>query len=378
MVRAVEDRLHRALAVLRVVLTANMVALNVFRLDNFSRPVLGMVVVGALVAWTGFVIWASTLPRRRVPLLFLVDLAVAVAALLSTLLVKGTWFNASVPGFWVAGALLAWGIQWRWRGGLVAATVVSAVDLLSRDAITQTNYANIFLLMIAGPIVGYLCGSLQEMAASRAVAEREAATAAERARLARAVHDGVLQVLALMQRRGPEIGGDAVELGALAGAQEQALRALIRQQDGLVAAAARTSDLTAAIDRLGTSAGTPGRPAHVNVSTPGTPLPLPTTVVTELVEAVGECLANVARHVGAGATAWVLLEDLGDRVVITVRDDGPGIPAGRLAEAAAAGRLGVASSIRGRVEDLGGTVALVTAPGQGTEWEFTVPQEETS
>ncbi len=82
------------------------------------------------------------------------------------------------------------------------------------------------------------------------------------------------------------------------------------------------------------------------------------------------CLDNVACHVGADAQAWVLLEDLGAQVVVTVRDEGPGIPAGRLDEAESQGRLGVSQSIRGRVADLGGTALLVTAPGKGTEWEL--------
>ena len=60
-------------------------------------------------------------------------------------------------------------------------------------------------------------------------------------------------------------------------------------------------------------------------------------------------------------------------VLVTIRDDGPGIPRGRLDEAAAAGRLGVAQSIKGRIRDLGGTVAYTSAPGQGTEVELRVP-----
>ena len=49
----------------------------------------------------------------------------------------------------------------------------------------------------------------------------------ERERLARDIHDGVLQVLALVGRRGREAGGEAAELGRLAAEQELALRALI-------------------------------------------------------------------------------------------------------------------------------------------------------
>ena len=126
---------------------------------------------------------------------------------------KGPDFNATVAGFWVMGAMFAWAIRWRWAGGLAAAVVLCAVDLAIRDTFTQSNYGNLFLLMIGGPIIGYVCESLQRSAMAVAAAERTAATEAERARLARAVHDGVLQVLALVQRRGGELGGEAGELG---------------------------------------------------------------------------------------------------------------------------------------------------------------------
>ncbi len=66
-------------------------------------------------------------------------------------------------------------------------------------------------------------------------------------------------------------------------------------------------------------------------------------------------LTNVERHAGPGAKAYVLLEDLGGSVVVSIRDDGPpGIPAGRLAEAENEGRVGVSKSIRGRMQALGG------------------------
>ena len=95
-------------------------------------------------------------------------------------------------------------------------------------------------------------------------------------------------------------------------------------------------------------------------------------MVHELTSAVRACLDNVARHVGPEAPAWVLVEQLGDRVVVTVRDEGPGMAPGRLDEARAEGRLGVGESICGRIRELGGTAEVRTAPGQGTEWELTV------
>ncbi len=209
--QAVQDRLFRALAFLRVVLLANTVGLNLLRRDSFDHPTAALVVVLGLTVWTGFAIWAYSEPARRTPPLLVTDLVVAVLGLGITPWLKGPDFNATVAGFWVMGAMFAWAIRWRLAGGLAAAVALCVVDLLIRDTFTQSNYGNLFLLMIGGPIIGYVCDSLQRSAMALASAERIAATEAERARLARAVHDGVLQVLALVQRRASEPGRETWE-----------------------------------------------------------------------------------------------------------------------------------------------------------------------
>ena len=114
------------------------------------------------------------------------------------------------------------------------------------------------------------------------------------------------------------------------------------------------------------------RGADVQVAAPAGAVLLPAPVGTELAAAVAACVDNVRRH--AGGTAWLLVEDEPDAVTVSVRDDGPGLAPGRLAQAAREGRLGVAQSVRGRVEDLGGTVAVDSGPGQGTEVELRVPR----
>lgn len=359
----------RALAVVRVVVLAYAVALVVVH-DNFDHPAAGWVCVAVMVGWTVAAIALYAAPERRTTALLVLDLAIALGLLLATPVVKGPWFHATIPGYWVMGPLLAWAVCFGWRGGLAAAVLLGGTDLLIREEVDQGNVGHVFLILVGGPVVGFLCESLQRMAADRDRAEREAAAAAERARLARAVHDGVLQVLALVQRRGAELGGEAAELGRVAGEQERALRTLIRSQDAVVTDRERGSaDLAAALDGL---ASRPG----VQVALPGGAVGLPAPVVAELVAVVGACLDNVARHVGDGAPAWVLLEDLGSEVVVSVRDEGPGIPEGRLAAAEAEGRLGVSESVRGRIRDLGGTATLSTGPG-GTEWELAVPRAGT-
>jgi signal transduction histidine kinase len=362
---AVENRLFQALVVLRVVLLANAVALNVYRADNFERPVAGAACVVVMIGWTGFAGWAYAEPRRRTAVLLAADLALAVALVLLTPLVKGPSFNATLPGYWIVGALIAWAIHYRWVGGLAAGVILAVADLGLRDEVSQADYGNAFLLVIGGAIIGFMCQSLQQLATERDAAERAAAVAAERARLARAVHDGVLQVLSLVQRRGRELGGEAGDLGRLAGEQERELRALIRAQDEVTSVRAGvTVDLVTELTRLEADAA-------VTVSTPASPVELPARTA-----ATRACLDNVRLHVGEQAPAWVLLQAFPDRVEVSVRDDGPGIPAGRLESAAAQGRLGVTESIRGRMADLGGTAELATG-SFGTEWELVVPRVPT-
>jgi signal transduction histidine kinase len=361
----VEDRLFSWLAVLRLVLLGHAVVLNVYRRDNFVHPVGGAACLVAMAAWTGFTIWAYDDLRRRGPLLLGADLAAAVGAVLVSPVLKGEGLSATVPAFWVMGALMAWAIHWRWLGGLAAGVVITASDLSIREHVSQANYGNAFLLLVGGPIVGFMVESLQRMASERDRAQRDAATAAERARLARAVHDGVLQVLGLVQRRGAELGGDAAELGRLAGEQEVVLRTLIREQDQISTGSPGRTDLAVALLHLESRPG-------VDVVTSGR-VELPADMASELVAVVGACLDNIERHVGPDARAWVLLEGWPDRVQVSVRDEGPGISEGRLEVAAADGRLGVSQSIRGRVTDLGGTATLTTGP-DGTEWEISVPR----
>jgi len=222
-------------------------------------------------------------------------------------------------------------------------------------------------VLLCGLIVGYASGLLKQMALARDQAQREAAEARERAQLARVVHDGVLQVLALVQRRGMELGGEVAELGRLAADQEAALRALVQRRK--YASPAGSEDLAGALSGL--------ESGLVTVSVPGSPVVMSADVVREVLAAVSTCLDNVRQHVGEDAAAWVALEDLGDHVVVSVRDNGAGIPPGRLEVARAEGRLGISESIQGRVRDLGGSAELISAAGQGTEWEITLPKTVT-
>lgn len=356
---------------------------------GYAHPLGGWAVLGVLTVWTGVATLAYRDPSRRGWPLLAADLAVAFGCILATAWVETADHIAAgrptLPVSWVAASVLAWAVAGGRRLGVTAALVLGAANLLvhavagTAGGMGNTTLNGIVLLFLAGLVVGQVVRLAREAEArlARAV-ELEAATR-ERERLARRIHDSVLQVLAMVQRRGGEAGGEAAELGRLAGEQEAALRALIGAGPGTGPAPAagaaaprpgdggeRETDLAPLL--------TGQASASVTVSTPATPVPLPGHAAREVAAAVAAALDNVRRHCGDGARAWVLLEDGPGEVTVSVRDDGPGMPPGRLDDAAASGRLGVAQSIRGRVRDLGGTVSIVSAPGEGTEIEMTVPR----
>ena len=165
-----------------------------------------------------------------------------------------------------------------------------------------------------------------------------------------------------MSRRGRELGGAAADLGLLAGEQERALRTLVSSVPP--DAPGGELDLRALLEPLASE--------RVTVSCPATAVLLAEPTARAVAAAAGEALDNVRHHAGPQARAWILLDDDGEAVAVSVRDDGSGFAAGRLDQAAQTGRLGVAQSIVGRLRDVGGQASLTSMPGQGTEVELRV------
>ncbi|GAA1703693.1 DUF5931 domain-containing protein [Fodinicola feengrottensis] len=369
-----ELSLWRAVTVYRVITLVLAVAINTTPLGNRSEPASLPWVIGVLAAMTAWTAVAVVLTWGRRPRWWMLaaDMAIAGGALLLSIPAVG-WQQlhgsgaGTVPGIWVASAILSWALAGGVRSGIVAATVISALNIVLHGWAPGAVADNVVLAYLAGVVVGYAGRLVRRAEQALADAVRLQAATAERERLARHIHDGVLQVLALVSRRGDQLGGDAGQLGVLAGEQEAALRALIVSGPADLDTASGERDLREALADVASA-------RTVTLSTPAGAVPVPARTAAEIADAVRAALDNVRKHVGADAPAWLLVEDTGDEVVVTVRDDGPGIPAGRLEQAVAGGRLGVEQSIRGRIRDLGGSVSVVSAPGEGTEVELRVPK----
>src|SRR5690348_13816898 len=329
------EPLWRAIAVFRFASLGYAALLVILNRGQYVRFGWAWAVIAAMTAWTVVTTVAYAHPERRTRILLGADLAVTAGLLLSTLALQYPHAMRHgvmpVTAIWVAGPVLAWAVRYGRRAGTVTALVMSGCDFVLRHGDITVVLNGVVLLLLAGWTIGHVARLAAEVEAERQHAARIEAAGRERERLARGIHDSVLQVLALVQRRGAEIGGEAAELGRLAGEQEAALRALVQVPSG---AAEADADLRELLRPDGTS--------RVTVSAPATPLPLPAESAREVAAAVGAALDNVARHCPEGTRAWILAEEDGGAVVVTVRDDGPGIPEGRLEQAAREGRMGVA------------------------------------
>lgn len=363
------DPLWRGLVGYRVIALGYAGVLVLRGFPEYRWPFGALIVLGALVAWTaltGVGYLRAGWPGRGA--LAGLDLVVSVASVFATLAVETPARIAAgapvLPTVWVAGPAIALALVYGPLFGVLGGLAVQASVAVVRGHLGTPELTDLLLIVASALAVGYAATVLRRSAAQLRDAVALRAAVAERERLARSIHDGVLQVLAQISRRGRSLGGAAAELGELAGEQEVALRTLMTSVPPQV----RSGGWLDLVDALAALATT-----RVTVSAPATAVELPARTAREVTDAVRTALANVRTHVGPDAPAWVLVERLDDRVEVSVRDDGPGIAPGRLAAAAAEGRLGVTGGIVGRIEGVGGSARCVTGPGLGCEWIFELP-----
>ena len=175
----------------------------------------------------------------------------------------------------------------------------------------------------------------------------------ERARQHRLLHDSVLQVFEAIAA---DLNLDPVDAAAL----------LEREVGRLVAATDGRSHVVLAegLHELQTLARTLG----LDISLVGTSqLALRPDAIDALIDASREALTNIRKH--AKVTHVVLtVRDLGHGVEITVEDSGAGFD-----PAAVQRGFGVAHSIHDRIEAIGGTSVLDSAPDRGTRVTLWAP-----
>ena len=356
----------RPLSVFRLVAIAWAITGLLLSQEFLEEPLAAAIVLTVMGLMTAMV---TPLPGRQ-PLLppdristLLLELSIGAGALIADGFVYQDARPQSLPWAWPAAGVMLAGILLGPRAGFSAAVAIGGASLiteevlLDRDDSLVSAFSKIGLWIIAGTLAGYLVQRLRR-------AEEEISLARAREQFSRELHDGVLQTLAVIQRR-----SDDAELAALARDQEHDLRSFI--SGGADAASALPFEpsirsLAARHERL-----YPG--CIVNVVIANDLPELHSDHVDALSGAVGEALTNAGKH-GEATKITVYAEPTEDSfqqipdeagsatVFVSVKDNGTGFDPQTATE-----RIGLSGSIRGRLSDAGGHADVMSAVGRGTE-----------
>jgi signal transduction histidine kinase len=244
--------------------------------------------------------------------------------------------------------------------------------LAGRPALTSDD------LVLGEVVAGIAAGHLLQLEMADKV--RRGAAVEERMRLARELHDGVIQSLT----------GAALRLQTarrmVAGRPEQAAE-LLTETSALLAAEQRelrefiSGELLGGdlVDRLRELAARGGSLWGLEVEVTGElpPEALPAGAGRDLSRIAQEALVNAARHGRARRVEMAVAAGAG-RVRLEVADDGRGFPEpGRWDARDPAARGRVPETIRQRVERLGGTLVVDTGPA-GTRVQVELPMDGTA
>jgi signal transduction histidine kinase len=120
---------------------------------------------------------------------------------------------------WATNATISAAILLGPIGGMSVGVAVTAASSALKGYVSLDvgRNATVVIELAAGLAIGLAAQTARRAHAELQRAARLAASHRERERLSREVHDGAIQVLALIARRGREIGAETTELAELAG-----------------------------------------------------------------------------------------------------------------------------------------------------------------
>lgn len=330
-----------------------------------TRPASAAVLLVVLAAWS--VLWTVAVGRRdrwvSGPAGIVVDVLLACLAVAADPVLYDGSHPQSFASAWPLAAVIATGIGAGAGWGLAGGLVVGATNLAA-TAVTGgiegrwlSTLGTSVLLGAAGWVSGWVARQLRTTAQAAADAQaREEFTAT--------LHDGVLQTLAVIQRR----SGDE-DLVALAREQDAELRAFLRGEATGAPGSGRVTATNGLVEELARTLGRIERRDSITtrlvVIDPGTAAG---ESASALVGATSEAVVNVAKHAHVDEV-WVSVDRRRPSgTMVVVHDEGTGFdpavtPAG----------TGTTSSILVRLRAVGGDATIESTPGRGTDVTLWVP-----
>lgn len=342
------------------------VALIDARSGVLVRPGVAVAVLAPLSAWS---VSTAVLARRN-PRFLLTPAAQVIDLTLGAVVVAAEWatYDGDHPlrfgAMWQVAPVIGAGLRYGAWGGLAAGVGLGCVNAGALgltegfDGRILATLSALVLLGVAGGAAGAILDRLRR-------AEDDLAEARARERIARTLHDGVLQTLAVIQRR-----SDDADLVELAATQDRELRRWIRgepepdDRNGVDPPEDLVESLHTMAESIRARDG-----IQVNVVTVGSPT-LPPQHHEALLGSATEAVTNAAKH-GQPSAVTVFLDSEDTTVVCSVSDDGCGFD-----PATTPSGIGMSNSMRAPIASVGGTVEVRSRPGVGTEVEIRVPEPQ--
>jgi len=344
-------------------LWAVVVAVIDARSGVMQRPALAATALAPMVLWSAVATWlAATRPITLLqPAAQGTDLVIGAVVVAADWAVYDGGHSQSLGSAWVLAPVISTGVAHGPVGGLLAGLGLGLVNTAAAAATrglegrVMATVGTTLLLALAGATSGWVMERLRR-------AEDEVGRARPREDVSRTLHDGVLQTLAAVQRRSTDH-----ELVALAEAQDHELRAWLQGAGASrPGAGPDDGDFLARLRRLALALEQRDGVTVEVVAVVAVDPPPP--VAEALLGAAGEAVTNATKHAAPSrVTVFVDSPDAG-AVLCTVHDDGNGFD-----PATAPAGMGLELSVRRRVEGVGGSVTIRSAPGRGTDVEMTVP-----
>ena len=280
-------------------------------------------------------------------------------------------------------------LRWQWRGALwtAAASLSSFLAIGFYLLLREPGFEpyplvvrGIYLAVIA-VLVGYMGFYEERTRREISLLAAEAVATEERIRLARDLHDGVLQsltgiglrlaVVRSLLDKDAKAAREALEpVQRLLTAEQRDLRFYIQElkprprREGEVSLAFQVTEL---VHRIELEWG-----LRAELRTGGLEEPIPESLAREVYNVIREALVNAARHGEASAVRLEIRKE-GENLCITVADNGRGFPfQGRLSHAELAQRSLGPRNLFERVSSLQGTLDLESDAG-GARLEIALP-----
>lgn len=391
------DLAGAAVAVTVIVLySVDRSALDGWRLPITSNDIGSLLTI--LAAGTLYVLLGRSSLRRSLRGEPLVSADAAFIGAFAAVTGLGVFLWPSFATLQVIGYPLAWIVMRTYRQAVIAnlalafavflglwgAYVRLGVDAPLRDAgfIAGVSLAfslamGTWITRIADQGERYRALAEQLQASQHEVAELSALAGAaeERNRLSRELHDTLTQtltgltMLAEQSRRSLESGNVTQALGQT-GRIEEAARYALGEARALVATnwplgeGSLAQSLERIVTRLRDDAGLT---VHLRVA-PDAVENLPREIEVVLLRAAQEGLANARKHAQA-STVWLTIDVASDATVLTVDDDGTGLP-----ENPTRNGFGL-TGMRDRVRLVNGEVEVGSSPHGGTTFEVRIPRQ---